>query len=226
MINSIKSRKIPEPLSNDKYSKNEEIMHALSHAFGIILGVIGTTLLISFAVLTNRESHIFSYIIYGLSFILMFTASTVYHSFPNSKNNKTFKIIDHISIYIFIAGTYTPFVLIHLKTQASYLILLFVWVGVLLGSISKIFYTGKQKFLSTVIYIIMGWLIIIDGKSVSNLIDEKALFYLFLGGVSYTVGAFFYLYKKISYNHLIWHMFVLVASIFHFFAVFFSTKWF
>src|SRR5690606_29197595 len=151
----------------------------------------------------------------------LFTASTVYHSVHNEKQRHIFRIIDHISIYFLIAGTYTPVVLIALADSLGWT---WCWVvcGIAaFGLVLKLFFTGKFELLSTLLYLVMGWLIIFDFTNLSEAIGSNGILLLFAGGMSYTVGIVFYLIERIPYNHIIWHLFVLLGAICHFFMIFF-----
>ena len=207
------------------YSFVEEVLHAISHGFGIVLGIVGLTVLMVLSSLYGQGIHFCSYLIYGCSFIFLYTASTLYHAIPYRRVKTYLKICDHIAIYFFIAGSYTPFVLLHLKTTTSYVLLVVVWLFAIGGSVLKLFLTGKLRLLSTLLYILMGWLVVIDMKSLMVILAPQALFYLFLGGVLYTVGAGVYLLRHIPFHHVIWHLFVLIASICHYVALLISSNW-
>lgn len=198
----------------------EERWNAITHGLGALLGVAGLVLLIVFDQQKSTYS-LFSVIIYGISLIVLFTASTVYHSVRNEKHRHIFRIVDHISIYLLIAGTYTPVVLIALADSLGWTLFWVVWGIAAFGLVLKLFFTGKFELLSTLLYLVMGWLIVFDFTNLSEAIGSKGVLLLFAGGMSYTVGIVFYLIERIPYNHIIWHLFVLAGAICHFFMIFF-----
>lgn len=199
--------------------RKEEKWNAISHGFGILLGVLG------FFLLLQNDGHKTEYstesiIVYGISLILLFTASTLYHVISKKELKERFRILDHISIYYLIAGTYTPVALITLLDGNGWLIFCTVWGIALAGTILKLFFTGKYEFLSLVMYLTMGWLIIFD---IQNLVERSSalgIWLLALGGAFYTLGIFFYTMRRIPYNHLIWHFFVLGGAISHWLMIY------
>ena len=195
----------------------EEQWNAYSHALGIILGLLGTLVLF---LQKPTQFASWPFAIYSFSVILLFTASTLYHSFYQPAIKEKLRILDHISIYYLIAGTYTPVCWFLLKDSRGVLLLILVWSIALIGTGLKLFYTGKFEVLSLVLYGVMGWLIVIDLPFLLKNFSESQLFYLALGGVFYTLGMVFYAVKKIPFNHLIWHFFVLGGAISHWFLVF------
>jgi len=197
----------------------EEKLNALTHGFGAILGVVALVLLITFET-AKTEWSLFSVLVYGLSIIVLFTASTLYHSVKDERRKHIFRIFDHISIYGLIAGTYTPVCLITLDQSLGWPLFWSVWGIAIFGVILKIFFTGKFEIFSTLLYLIMGWLIVFDFPYLSEMIGTNGIWFLFLGGMSYTTGIVFYAIDKIPYNHVIWHLFVLSGAIFHFFMIF------
>jgi len=197
----------------------EEQLNALSHGIGAVLGVVGLILLIIYSNSSNLE--LFSVIVYGLSIIILFMASTLYHWVKNEDIKRYFRIVDHISIYLLIAGTYTPATLITLSESRGWLLFGLVWGIAVFGIFLKLFFTGRFEIFSTLLYLVMGWLIVFDFSSLVDLMPTKGLLWLFLGGLFYTVGIVFYAIHKIPYNHVIWHLFVLGGAICHFFMIFF-----
>ena len=198
----------------------EEKLNALTHGIGAALGIAALVLLIVF------NSHktpwsLFSVIVYGIAIIVLFTASTLYHSVTKEKQKHIFRIIDHISIYLLIAGTYTPVCLITLEQSLGWPMFWTVWGVALFGVILKLFFTGRFEIFSTFLYLIMGWLIIFDFSYLSENIGSNGILFLFAGGLSYTIGIIFYAIQKIPFNHVIWHLFVLAGAIFHFFMTFY-----
>ncbi len=201
-------------------SKIEERWNALSHATGIVLAVVGLFLLL------NRNTHktsysIWSIVVYSLSLIVLYTASTLYHIASKKTLKKKLRIFDHASIYLLIAGSYTPVCLITLEKENGWLIFTVVWIIALLGVLLKLFFTGKYEVLSLILYVLMGWLIVFDISNLLTQMPGEGLFLLALGGFLYTIGIIFYAVKKIPFNHVIWHFFVLGGSISHWLAMYF-----
>ncbi len=197
----------------------EEQLNALSHGIGAVLGVVGLILLMIYG--NSSSLELFSVIVYGLSIIILFTASTLYHWVKNESLKHYFRIVDHISIYLLIAGTYTPVTLITLSESRGWLLFGLVWGIAVIGTILKLFFTGRFGVISTLLYLVMGWLIAFDFSSLVQSLANNGLLWLFLGGLFYTIGIVFYAIKKIPYNHVIWHLFVLSGAICHFFMIFF-----
>lgn len=199
----------------------EEIMNAVTHGIGTLLAVAGLVLLTVFAYLYGEIWHIVSFSIYGTTLVLLYLASTLYHSFTNERVKYIFKILDHSAIYLLIAGTYTPFTLVPLHGTLGWSVFGLVWGLAVLGIVLKVFFVGRFKLISTVCYIAMGWLIIIAIKPLIATVAAPGIMWLIIGGLFYTLGSVFYLWHKLPYNHAIWHLFVLAGSISHFIAVFF-----
>ncbi|NDV17370.1 hemolysin III family protein [Muricauda sp. TY007] len=192
----------------------EEKLNAYSHALGIALAVVGAMLLFQ----NEFETKPFmkgSIIAYTSSLILLFSASTIYHAVEDPKLKKRLRILDHISIYYLIAGTYTPVCLSVLLPSKGWLLFYLVWGIALFGTVLKIFFTGRFEVFSLVLYGVMGWLIVIDLPYLLEHMSSSGLIYLTAGGAFYTIGILFYAVKKIPYNHLIWHFFVLGGAISH-----------
>ncbi len=192
----------------------EEKWNAYSHALGIVLAIIGTYYLI------QKSSFSGSVLVYCISLILLFSASTVYHAVQNPKLKRKLRILDHISIYYLIAGTYTPVCLTVLSDSKGWLLFYLVWGIAIFGTVLKIFFTGKFEVFSLVLYAIMGWIIVIDLPYLLGAMSPKELFWLSLGGAFYTIGILFYAIKKIPFNHLIWHFFVLGGAISHWLMIY------
>lgn len=197
----------------------EEKLNAWTHGFGALLGVAGLALLV-----TTKEHKsdwsLFSVIVYGISIIILFSASAIYHSVTDEKRKHYFRIIDHISIYLLIAGTYTPVALIALNNSLGWPLFWSVWAIAGFGLILKLFFTGRFEIVSTLLYLVMGWLIIFDFNNLSELIGPDGINLLFAGGAFYTIGIIFYAINKIPYNHVIWHLFVLGGAICHYIMIF------
>ena len=205
------------------YTKKEEILNGISHGLGILFGIIALVLLLIQSVLKGDIPAIVSFTIYGACIILMFMSSTLYHSITNMKVKKILRVFDHSSIFLFIAGTYTPIVILTLTGKLKWGILSGIWILAVAGVIFKIVTYGKFdkfKLLSVFLYIGMGWVAIIPIKAIINATSLSFFLYILAGGLLYTLGTIFYSVKKIPYNHAIWHLFVLSASIIHFIGIF------
>lgn len=202
------------------YSPTEERLNVWSHALGLILSFIATFFLVQKAAGLNDLISIFSVVVFGLSLILLYAASTFYHNAKSPKLRKRLKIFDHAAIYVLIAGTYTPFTLLVLKGDEGDLIFNIIWGMAIVGVIIKLFFTGRFKLISTLMYVFMGWVIIFAINPLVESLSSDGLFWLFLGGVVYTLGAILYSIKKIKFNHAIFHFFVLMGSFCHVYAVY------
>lgn len=203
------------------YKPQEEKWNVITHGFGLLLAIAGLVLLVVQSSLYKDAWHIVSYSVYGVSMVVLYTASTFFHSSKPGNLRKKLNVFDHASIFFLIAGTYTPFTLVTLRGGWGWSIFGVVWGLAIAGIILKLFYTGRFEKISTAIYIILGWLIIIAIKPLIENFTPAGLFWLGLGGISYSVGAGFFLWHKLPYNHAIFHVFVLIGSISHFFAVYF-----
>lgn len=201
------------------YTKKEEIVNAITHGVGAALAIAALVVMIILAAKYGNAWYVVSFIIYGVTQILLYIESTLYHSFPNGRVKRLFRKFDHMSIFILIAGTYTPFCLTVLRGPIGWTIFGIVWGCTILGIILKCFNTGKYEKLSTFLYIAMGWVIIFAIKTLYLEMHLWGFVLLVIGGVAYTAGTYFFLNNRIKYNHGIWHLFVLAGSICHFFAV-------
>jgi hemolysin III len=197
----------------------EERLNAITHGVGAILAVCGLISLMMMASLNGGIWHLVSFSIYGSSLVLLYLASTLYHSFTDERIKYIFKIVDHAAIYLLIAGTYTPFTLVSLHGTLGWTIFGVTWGLAAIGIVFKVFFVKRFKLLSTLCYIFMGWLILIVIKPLAAALPIMGLYWLIGGGVLYTVGAVFYLARQLPYNHAVWHMFVLAGSFAHFVAV-------
>ncbi|MDU8887171.1 hemolysin III family protein [Yeosuana sp. MJ-SS3] len=200
-------------------SKREEQLNALTHGFGALLGIVGLILLIRHNT-QKTDWSLFSVIVYGISIITLFSASALYHSVRPDFHKHYFRIVDHISIYFLIAGTYTPVLLITLEQSRGWPLFWTVWGIAIFGIILKLFFTGRFEIFSTLLYLVMGWLIVFDFSALSDNVEYNAILFLFAGGLFYTLGIVFYVIERIPYNHVVWHFFVLGGAICHFFMIF------
>jgi len=203
------------------YSPEEEKINIISHAIGFVLSIIALVFLVTYAVLYGNVWHIVSFSIFGASLIILYAASVLYHIAKEPGIRNRLKIIDHASIYVLIAGTYTPFALVTLNGTTGWIMFGISWGLALTGIILKLFFAGEYNLISTIMYVLMGWIIIFAIKPLIDNLPLDGLLWLFAGGISYTIGAILYSIKKIKFNHAIFHIFVLIGSFCHFTAVFF-----
>lgn len=216
-------------MSNKYYTKGEEIANAVIHGVGTLIAIAALVILIVFSAMYGDAWYVVSFTIFGVSLVLLYLFSTLYHSIQSKKAKKVLRIFDHSSIFILIAGTYTPYTLTVLRGPLGWTIFGIQWGLAILGIVFKAIILGRHEELedgrlgkiSTIIYIIMGWFIVISLKKLYVLIPTISLIMLVVGGVTYTVGAYFYSKGNLRYAHPIWHVFVLGGSICHFFSVLF-----
>ncbi|MCR9297376.1 hemolysin III family protein [Vibrio fluvialis] len=208
-------------MSNTAYSVKEEVANAISHGVGLILGIVGLVLLLVKAVDHRSDAlTIVSMSIYGGSMIALFLASTLYHAIPHQNAKRWLKTFDHCAIYLLIAGSYTPFLLVSLRTPLAFGLMIVIWSIALIGIIMKIAFVYRFKRLSLVTYLTMGWLSLIVIYQLALNLDVGGLTLLAAGGVVYSLGVIFYVAKRIPYNHAIWHAFVLAGCACHFLAIY------
>ncbi|AEI41609.1 PAQR family membrane homeostasis protein TrhA [Paenibacillus mucilaginosus] len=198
----------------------QERANAISHGVGILLSIAGLVLLILQAVQTGNVWHIASFTVFGLSLILLYTASTLLHSARREPWVSFFEVLDHSAIYVLIAGTYTPYLLVTIRGPLGWSLFGTVWGMALLGIIFKFFFVKKFNFLSTLFYIGMGWMIIFAFEPLQQQLSAPGVMWLVIGGVLYTFGTVFYLWRRLPYHHMIWHLFVLAGSVCHFISVY------
>lgn len=203
------------------YPPKEEKFNIWSHFIGFILSIAALVVLVVKSSLFGNVWHIVSYSIYGASLILLYLASTLYHKSKKPKIRARLNIFDHAAIYVLIAGTYTPFTLVTLNGTTGWILFGMTWGTAILGVIFKLFFTGKYDRLSTIMYVVMGWMVIFAIKPLIENLSTQGLVWLSLGGIFYTVGAVFYSREKLAFNHAIFHVFVLLGSISHFVSIFF-----
>lgn len=212
MLSGINLKNISDP---------EEKANAISHAFGTILFIVCSIALMIKARNNSDTSGIFSAIIYGGSLVLLYASSTVYHAFYHTTWKPALKLIDHASIFILIAGTYTPFLLVGLIDHIHISFIISMWTIAFLGIIYKIFAIRKHKIISTLIYLAMGWMAIFKIDIFYKYLPIQASVWILIGGLFYSFGTYFYSKEKMKYHHAIWHIFVLCGSISHFIAIYF-----
>jgi hemolysin III len=201
------------------FTKKEELANAITHGIGSVLSLAGLILLIMFALNKGTAWHVLSFTVYGVSMLLLYVASTLLHSLPNGKAKDVFEVLDHSFIYVFIAGTYTPILLNLVQGTLGLVLLLIIWAIAVLGAVFKAFFTKKFLFTSTLIYIGMGWIVVFLWKPIMTHLPQAGLVLLVAGGLFYTLGTVFYVWRKFPYHHAVWHLFVLTGSILHYFMI-------
>ncbi len=205
---------------NQHYSDKEERLNVITHALGLLLSGIGLPFLIVKSFNFEGFWKPASLVIYGLSLIILYAASTFYHAAKDPRLRRKLNIFDHAAIYVLIAGTYTPFTILALEGSLGWMIFGLTWTFALIGIVLKLFYTGRFDKLSTALYLLMGWQIMFVINPLMERFTTEGLQLLFAGGVFYTIGAVLYSIKKLPYNHAIFHVFVVLGSVCHFFSVF------
>jgi hemolysin III len=206
-----------------RYTLGEEIAHSVTHGVGIVLAIGGLAVLVAFAALKGTAWHVVGSAIFGATLVLAYTASTVYHAIPATfeRAKQVLRVIDHSSIYLLIAGTYTPFCLVNLRGPWGWSLFGVVWGLAVAGIIFKAVLIGRLRVLSVAFYVALGWMVVIAGRPLTQAVAPGGLVLLFGGGIAYTAGVAFYAAQKMRYHHAVWHGFVLAGSILHFFAVLF-----
>ena len=203
------------------YTFGEELAHGLTHGIGALLSIAGLTILVAKAAVWGQAQDVTAAAIFGSALVLMYTASTLFHSIPLPATKRVLRIIDHSLIYVLIAGTYTPFTLVALHGLWGWSLFGFTWGLAVIGVGFKIFTTGRFEALSLVIYLLMGWCGVVAAKPIIHAMDAGGLWLLLAGGLSYSFGVIFYAWQRLPYHHAIWHGFVLAGSVFHYFSVLF-----
>ncbi|HIK68271.1 MAG TPA: hemolysin III family protein [Flavobacteriales bacterium] len=207
-------------MNRTRQTDTEERFNAISHGITALAAIVGFVILVILGNYSEKSFTLFSAIIYGLSLVSLFTFSTLYHGLRNEKAKKVFQILDHCAIYILIAGSYTPVLLVSIGGTTGWVIFGVQWTVVLIGIVIKIFYTGKFDNISTLMYAVMGWMIVIRWQELVDSIPGAALTLLIAGGISYTVGIVFYLIgTRIKFSHFMWHLFVIAGSLFHYIMI-------
>lgn len=207
--------------NNNFYDSKEETLNVITHGIGFILSLVALGFLVVYASKEGTVWHLTSFAIFGASLITLYAASTLYHYTQNPQLRLKLNILDHSAIYVLIAGTYTPFTLVILKGWIGWTIFGLSWGLAIIGIVFKVFYFGKYDKISTIAYVLMGWIIILAIKPLIDSFPTNGLIWLFSGGLAYSIGALFYSIKRIRFNHAIFHVFVLLGSFCHFMAIFF-----
>ncbi|WP_163970321.1 PAQR family membrane homeostasis protein TrhA [Oceanobacillus halotolerans] len=204
-----------------RFSKGEELANAITHGIGAVLSLAGLVILIVFASIHGTTLHVVTFTIFGATMLLLYISSTLVHAFPPGKAKDLFEIFDHSSIYLFIAGSYTPFTLIVIQGTTGWTMFGIVWGLAIGGTIFKSFFVKKYLFTSTILYIAMGWMIVLGWKQIVDNLTISGVSLLVIGGLCYTIGAIFYVWRGFKYHHMVWHLFVIAGTTAHFFCVLF-----
>ena len=202
------------------FTKREELINALIHGLGALLSVAALVVLIVAGAQTGNAWHVVSFAVFGTSMLILYTSSTLVHSFPEGKAKDWFEWLDHSSIYWFIAGTYTPFLFLAVEGALAWVLFGIVWALAIGGTLFKLYFVKRFVKLSTFLYVVMGWLIVFAWNPLTAAMTQEGLWLLIAGGILYTVGAVFYVWRGFLYHHAVWHVFVLAASVCHFFSVY------
>lgn len=201
------------------YTLAEELAHVVTHGAGVILAIVGLSWMLFLSIEAADPARILASTVYGTSLIALFLASTLYHAMHSSPRRHVYKIADHCAIYLLIAGTYTPFLVIAMRTTTAWWLFGAIWALATVGILAKLKFRHRYPRLSLMSYLLMGWLVIVAAPEVADAIGPDGMTWLVAGGLSYTIGAGFYMAKKVTYSHAIWHMFVLIGGVCHFLAV-------
>ena len=197
----------------------EELANGITHGIGLALSVVGLVALVALSIIRGNGWHIAGCTTFGVTLVLLYTASTLYHSFRRPRLKRILKILDHTAIYLLIAGTYTPFTLVNLRGFWGWVLFALVWGFCLFGIVWKLFHAERFLLVSTLLYIAMGWLVLIAVKPLLAAVPLSGIAWLLAGGLFYMVGVLFFALKRVPYNHAIWHVFVMAGSICHYIAV-------
>jgi hemolysin III len=209
--------------NNSELRLKQELVNSIMHGFGILFGIISIPILITFASKGGSINGMIGSGIYGFCFLMVFTFSTLYHGFQHEKVKRALKILDHISIYYLIAGTYTPLILIYNHNLFGMTLLFILWGLTAVGTVFKIFFCGRWEIISTAIYMLMGWSMLAGGNSFFQHMPVAVFQMVVAGGIIYSFGVIFYLWDKYTYSHAVWHFCVLAAAICHYVAILLSV---
>jgi hemolysin III len=204
---------------NPRYAFVEEVVSSAIHGIGIVLSIIALTVLVAYAAMHGDAWHVTSVAVFGTTLILLYTASTLYHGIPNEVAKPTLRTLDHIAIYLLIAGTYTPYTLVSLRGPWGWSLFAVVWGLAILGILLELTPLKRLRGPAVALYIGMGWLALAAAGPLIQAVPSGGLWLLFLGGAAYTLGVPFYLWRSLPFSHAIWHGFVLLGSILHFFSI-------
>ena len=205
-----------------KLSTGEEIANSITHGIGALFSIVALIVLIIIARIKGDIWHLVGFSIYGTTLVILYLSSTLYHSFSKPRIKNLFARFDHVSIFLLIAGTYTPILLTCIRGVWGWSLFGIIWGLALVGAVIRSIYLHRFRKLMVVVYLLMGWMFVVAGKQVFQSLSSESLLFLFLGGIAYSVGVIFYMMRKLPYSHGIWHLFVLAGSTLHFFAIYFS----
>lgn len=203
------------------YTLGEEIANAVTHGVGVLLSALALTMMVWVTAEGGDPWRIISVSVFGVTLIACYLASFLYHAIPHPAAKDTMRLLDHCAIFLLIAGTYTPFLLVSMRGAAGWLLFALVWGVAVAGIVFKVIYTHKYPRLSTAMYVSMGWIVVLALKPAIASIPPGALALMLVGGLTYTAGVIFYHWERLPFNHAIWHLFVMGGSAAHFLAVFY-----
>ncbi len=209
---------------NTNLELRQELANSLSHGLGLLFGIVSIPILIASATKSGSSAAIIGASVYGFSFLMVYTFSMLYHGFQQPMVKRAMMIMDHISIYFLIAGSYTPFILLFLYNTTGLTMLAILWSLTLLGIVFKLLCGDRYNYLSTAIYVLMGWMLVAVARSFFAGIPAPVATLIVIGGGLYSIGVLFYLWGKFTYHHVVWHLFVLAGSICHYAAVFLAVS--
>ncbi|WP_404441886.1 hemolysin III family protein [Sutcliffiella horikoshii] len=201
------------------FTKGEEIANTITHGIGILTSIAALVLLIVFSAINGTPLHLATFIVYGITMLMLYTSSTLLHALPKGRAKNVFEILDHSSIYFFIAGSYTPITLIIMDGALGWTLFGIVWGLAIAGTVFKVFFVKRFILASTLLYVLMGWLAVFGWNDITSTVDAAGIAYLVAGGVVYSLGAVFYVWRAFPYHHAVWHVFVLGGTVLHFFFV-------
>ncbi|MDQ7731803.1 hemolysin III family protein [Halomonas sp. SpR1] len=206
----------------DEFSLEEERLHSITHGIGAVLSLVGMVVLLAAASFAAHVDpwKIVSLSLYGTTLVLLYTASTLYHGIPHPRWKQRFQLLDHCAIYLLIAGTYTPFLLVNMRGTTGWILFVAVWTLALAGIACKLLWPQRFSVLRVAIYLLMGWMIVLASGEMAASLSKTGIVLLAAGGITYTLGVIFYAVRAIPYNHAIWHLFVIGGSVCHYFAVY------
>ena len=204
-------------------TNKEEVVNSITHGIGALLSIVALIALVILADKNGDIWHTVSYSIYGVTLILLYLSSTLYHSFSKPRIKNLFARLDHVSIFMLIAGTYTPILLINIRGAWGWTLFGIIWGIALVGAVIRSIYVHRFRKLMVAVYLLMGWMFVLAGKQIYLNMPSQSIVFLVLGGIAYSVGVVFYMWRKLPYSHGIWHLFVLAGSVLHFFAIYFSA---
>lgn len=205
-------------------TREEELANAITHGLGILFALVAIPFLIYWSAQNDSAQGIWASSIFSIATLMVYFSSTIYHAINNSSIKNTMRVWDHISIFIMIGGSYTPFIYRYTDTATSKMFLVVMWSIITLGCLKKIFFTGKFELLSVALYLVLGWMIVFVGQPMLNNLPPSVFWLILWGGIAYTTGVIFYMWKGLKYQHAVWHCFVLTGTVIHYFAVYKSIS--